>query len=61
MKNPIALSLFAVGAWLAAAGPVSAGISAPAPLLAAGPAGLGVLALAGAGYVTLRIVRGRKR
>jgi hypothetical protein len=38
----------------------SSGFGAPAPILAAGPAGFAVLAVAGVGYVAVRAFRRRR-
>ncbi len=44
---------------LTVSGAALAGTPAPAPLLASGPIGLGILAVAGAGYLGLRAWRRR--
>lgn len=52
----------ALCAWLGSAGAALAGLAAaPAPVLGAGPVGIGILALAGAGYLGVRFVRRRRR
>jgi hypothetical protein len=53
---------FAVCAWLGGAGVALAGLApTPAPVLGAGPVGIGILAVAGAGYLGVRFVRRRRR
>ena len=59
MKNSAIITLFGLAGALSFASAASAGIivRAPAPLLGAGLPGLAVLAVAGAGYVGLRMRR----
>jgi len=60
MNRMVFLSLMATGFWLAAAGPSLAVRVAPAPILGAGPAGLAILAVTGAGYFAVRAYRKRR-
>ena len=63
MKTLMTASALGVAGWLAMASATFAGVAvqptvgAPAPLLGAGLPGLAVLAVAGAGYLTLRLRR----
>jgi len=63
MKTLLTASGWAVVGWLATTSASFAGdlgpptVGAPAPLLGAGLPGLAVLAVAGAGYLTLRLRR----
>lgn len=58
MKKWISVSTLASVTWLAAASASLAGVvGAPAPLLGAGVSGLAVLAVAGAGYLAVRMRR----
>jgi hypothetical protein len=59
MIRLIPVAVFATAAWALLATPSLAG-NAPAPLLGAGPVGLAVLAVGGAGYAAMRWFRGRK-
>jgi len=61
MNRVACLTLVATGFWLAAAGVGMAGAVAPAPILGAGPAGLAILAVTGAGYFAVRTYRKRRR
>ncbi len=60
MKRLTCLPLVATGLWLAMTGVAAAGV-APAPILGAGPAGLAILAVTGAGYFAVRAYRNRRR
>jgi hypothetical protein len=62
MKTLLSVSTLGVVALLASASASFAGsvIPAPAPLLGAGLPGLAVLAVAGAGYLGLRMRRGKR-
>ncbi|HEY3813680.1 MAG TPA: hypothetical protein VGL66_10670 [Caulobacteraceae bacterium] len=59
MTRLVSVSAFAI-AFAALAAPAFAG-TVPAPLLAAGPAGLAVLAVGGVGYMAVRAYRNHKR
>jgi hypothetical protein len=56
MTRLVTVSAFAASAWALLATPSLAGTT-PAPLLAAGPVGLAVLAVGGAGYLAVRAFR----
>jgi len=62
MKTLLTVSTLGVATLLASASASLAGstVGAPAPLLGAGLPGLAVLAVAGAGYVGLRMRRGKR-
>jgi hypothetical protein len=60
MVKVIRYAAAAAAVWGVSAAAAVAGVVAPAPVLGAGPAGLALLSVAGAGYLAVRAYRKRR-